>query len=129
MDRSGFIRDGVNRAELDHPHSLHNAATGAAADQAVRFPESSNDPANMRGHLQLNGYYDREAVTLKNAFVPPEGPIAVDTRMMTGAKLGSNIQQKNQVYSPNAELLAEIAIYIYIYRALPPCGRVTRPVR
>lgn len=51
MDRSGFIRDTVNRAELDHPHSLHNMTTGAAADQAIRFPESSNDPANQRDHL------------------------------------------------------------------------------
>lgn len=108
MDRSGFIRDAVNRAELDHPHSLHNATTGSGADP-VRFPASSNDPANQRDHLQLNGYYDREAITLQNAFVPPEGPISVDTRMMTGAKLGSNLQDRNQIYSPNAELLAEIA--------------------
>ena len=28
--------------------------------------------------------------------------------MMSGAKLGSNIQDKNQLYSPNTELLAEI---------------------
>ena len=46
MDRSGFIRDAVNRAELDHPHSLHNTTTGSGQYQAVRFPESSNDPAN-----------------------------------------------------------------------------------
>lgn len=45
---------------------------------------------------------------MKNAFKPPEGPINVDTRMMSGAKLGSNIQDKNQLYSPNTELLAEI---------------------
>ena len=109
MDRSGFIRDSVNRAELDHPHSLHNMTTGAAPDQVLRFPESSNDPANMRDHLQLNGYYDREAISLSNAFKPPEGPIPVDNRMMTHAKLGSNIQGKNQIYSPNSELLAEIA--------------------
>jgi hypothetical protein len=109
MDRSGFVSDAVNRAELDHPHSLHNAATGQGEQQLVRFPESSNDPANQNDFLQLGGYYDREALSLQGGFQPPGGPINVDTRMMTGAKLGSNLQDKNQIYQPNAELLSEIA--------------------
>ena len=68
MDRSGFVSDAVNRAELDHPHSLHNAATGQGEQQLVRFPESSNDPANQNDFLQLGGYYDREALSLQGGF-------------------------------------------------------------
>ena len=62
----------------------------------------------MRAHMALNGYYDREALSLRNAFKEPSGPMPLDTRMMTGARLGSNIHTDNEVYMPNEALLEEI---------------------
>ena len=106
QQESAMIRDGVHRAELDHPNSLHNFTTGEKMQ--VQFPSCSKDPANMRDHMALNGYYDREALSLRNAFKESSGPMPLDTRMMTGARLGSNIYTDNEVYEANQHLLQEI---------------------
>ena len=55
----------------------------------------------MRDYMALNGYYDREALSLRNAFKESSGPMPLDTRMMTGARLGSNIYTDNEVYEAN----------------------------
>lgn len=97
------------RSELDHPNSQHNTATGASSSLQVHFPQSANDPANQSAHVSLNGYYDREALTLKKGFKAPTGPAPPDTRMDTAAgRFGSNAERANKLYSANTQLLNEI---------------------
>jgi hypothetical protein len=45
----------------------------------------------------LNGFYDRDAMTLKNGFKPMKG-VAPDDRMGTNARITSNIEATNKLY-------------------------------
>lgn len=75
----------------------------------VRFPKSANDPANQGAFMSVNGYYDKEAITLKNGFKAPTGPAPPDGRMDTAAgRLGANAERSNKLYEANTALLNEI---------------------
>jgi len=54
-----FIKDSIYRSEYDHPNSQHHIVNGKSAQLQVHYPDSSNDPANQKAHLSLNGYYDK----------------------------------------------------------------------
>jgi hypothetical protein len=57
----------------------------------VQYPESMNDPENQKAKMTLNGYYDREALTLKNGFKPQKG-VAPDDRLNNAAKITPNTE-------------------------------------
>ena len=57
--------------------------------------------------MTLNGFYDREALTLKNGFQRQKG-VVPDDRLNTNARVQSNTEAINKLYHPNAALLKEI---------------------
>lgn len=59
----------VYRSDLDHPMSMHNTTTGQSASMQVNFPKTQNqDIGGANAKYSLNGYYDKDAASLKNGF-------------------------------------------------------------
>ena len=69
----GYIKDVVYRSDLDHPNSMHNTTSGQNASMQVQFPKTQ-DPYNsaQAPAFTMNGYYDKEAATIKNGFKAPK---------------------------------------------------------
>mmetsp|Transcript_15333 Transcript_15333/g.23600 ORF Transcript_15333/g.23600 Transcript_15333/m.23600 type:complete len:101 (+) Transcript_15333:647-949(+) len=67
-----MVKDFIYRTEYDHPNSLHNVTTGASKKMQVNFPHTSQMPdgtdASKKAQMSLNGFYDKEALSLKNGF-------------------------------------------------------------
>lgn len=61
------------------------------------------------GKYTLNGYYDKESLSLKNGFKEHtvKGINPMDNRFIN-AKESFNYQNKNKIYQPNENLLNEI---------------------
>ena len=57
----------------------------------------------------MNGYYDKDSLSLKGAFKPHTNNHinAIDPRIVD-SKENFNQDNKNKIYQPNIELLAEI---------------------
>ena len=70
INNSSYIKDIVYRSDLDHPNSQHNTTTQVSASMQVQFPKSANqggyDPS--KAQMTLNGYYDKNALSLKGGF-------------------------------------------------------------
>ena len=98
----------VYRSDLDHPNSMHNNLTNQASMQ-VQFPKTSNQQDGVQPEFTLNGYYDKEAVSLKNGFQTHNNKFVqpVDKRLFN-QKENFNQANQNNMYKPNEELLFEI---------------------
>ena len=57
----------------------------------------------------MNGFYDKEPVSLKNAFTPPPNPYLqpIDNRIYNASET-FNQNNQNKLYQPNINLLGEI---------------------
>lgn len=66
------MKDVVYRSDLDHPNSMHNTTSGQNASMQVQFPQTQ-DPYQGANPPQftMNGYYDKDATSIKNGFKPP----------------------------------------------------------
>ena len=48
---------------------MHNTTTGQSASMQVNFPKTQNqDIGGANAKYSLNGYYDKDAASLKNGF-------------------------------------------------------------
>ena len=71
-----MVKDFIYRSEYDHPNSLHNVTTNQSDRMQARFPKTSMLPdggnAASKAKMSLNGFYEKEALTLKNGFKEPK---------------------------------------------------------
>lgn len=108
----GYIKDIVYRSDLDHPNSMHNVTSGTSAKMNVQFPKTENQvngSTKEETKLTLNGYYDKEPMSLKGKFKEHTNKFLnpVDTRMYNQNE-NFNHENQNKLYKPNQELLFEI---------------------
>lgn len=76
----------IYRTDIDHPNSMHNVTSGMSKKMNVEFPKTENQINGSKARdakLTLNGYYDKEAMSLKGGFKEHKNQFLnpVDTRM------------------------------------------------
>lgn len=98
-----FIKNSIYRSDIDHPNSQHNITTGQSASMQVNIPKT----VGPDGKVTLNGYYNKETMSLKNGFKEHtvKGIAPMDPRF---SNENFNFQNKNKLYQPNIQLLDEI---------------------
>lgn len=70
----------IYRTDIDHPNSIHNQTTGQTNKISVNFPNASEQ--NYHTKIAMNGFYNKDALCLKNQFDQPGNPqlISLDNR-------------------------------------------------
>jgi len=90
---------------------MHNVITNQSQKMQVQFPRTQDQNAGGKPPVQfsMNGYYDKEAVSLKNGFKPEQNQFLqpVDARLYNPNE-NFNQDNSNKLYKPNQELLLEI---------------------
>ena len=96
---ASYIKSSIYRTDLDHPNSQHNITTGQSASMQVQIPKTQ---APSAGKVTLNGYYDKESMSLKNGFQEHtvKGISPMDNRFIN-QKENFNFQKKNKLYQLN----------------------------
>lgn len=111
INNSSYVRDIVYRTDLDHPNSQHNTTAQVSDSMQVQFPKTANQGGYdaSKAKMTLNGYYDKNALSLKGGFQVPQNQFVnpVDQRLYN-QKENFNQQNENKLYKPNEELLKEI---------------------
>lgn len=107
-----FINNLVYRSDLDHPLSMHNQAAQLDKKMKVSFPQTRDQPlpaGQKPAKFELNGFYDKEAVSLNGGFKPSKNEFLqpVDNRIYNPTE-NFNQDHQNKLYRANTELLAEI---------------------
>lgn len=82
----GYIKDMIYRTDLDHPNSMHNVTSGMSQKMNIDFPKTENQINGSKAagaKLTLNGYYDKQPMSLKGGFKEHQNKFLnpVDTRM------------------------------------------------
>jgi len=81
---------------------MHNTTSGMSAKMNIKFPKTENQVNGSKkeeAKMTLNGYYDKEAMSLKGGFKEHTNKFLnpVDTRMYN-SKENFNFDNQNQIY-------------------------------